>query len=197
MASTANAGFNVVLTALINSAFAAGAYHVLQSSVITPAAVGFLTGCSCMETTLSLMTAVYWGQLSKCEITKLSISQYSCDNKVAYGAVSLFATLLFLIQTIFTGSLIGWYDDVIDDNLQNGSATSLSVTSHNNTGARVDAGGSLYRNVPTTEDRNDEDIQVIAVVDRDQLLDNSEKNKNEHIGKEKNEAGDKDIQVVV
>ena len=38
-----------------------------------------------MVTALSLMTAVYWGQLSKCEITNLSIAQYSCDNKVAYG----------------------------------------------------------------------------------------------------------------
>ena len=99
------------------------------------------------------MTGVYWGQLSKCEETKLSIAQYSCDNKTAYGtqmnplscfcfcfsisvhlilpffsllpfnyipllgAVSAFATLLFLIQLIFTCSLIGWNEEIIDNDL--------------------------------------------------------------------------------
>ena len=182
MASTANAGFNVVLTALINSAFAAGAYHVLQSSVITPAAVGFLIGCSCMETALSLMTAVYWGQLSKCEITKLSISQYSCEDKVAYGAVSAFATLLFLIQTIFTGSLIGWNEDIIDEDLQVDSVTlsSTMLTSREGTGVRLDPSGSssMYRDIPTTEDRSNDkeaEVEVVGVVDKE-LCEHSDRN---------------------
>ena len=33
---------------------------------------------------------------------------------VCTGAVSAFATLLFLIQLIFTGSLIGWNEEIID-----------------------------------------------------------------------------------
>ena len=197
VASTANAGFNVVLTALINSAFAAGAYHVLQNTVVTPAAVGFLIGCSCMETALSLMTAVYWGQLSKCEITKLSISQYSCDNKVAYGAVSAFATLLFLIQTIFTGSLIGWNEDIIDDDLQASTASSSMVSPA--AGVRPDPNVSVYRNIPTVEDRSNADIEVVAVADKDPFYEDGDTCNDDQDGANVNidGGGNQDIQIVV
>jgi len=114
VANTANAGFNVVLTSLLNAGFVAGAGYVLNNSG-NPVAIGFLLGCSTMMTMLSLMTAVYWGQLSKCEDTTDSISQYTCSNRIAYGAVSTFATLLFIVQLIFTGAMIQWRAELIDE----------------------------------------------------------------------------------
>ena len=150
-----------------------------------------------METALSLMTAVYWGQLSKCEITKLSISQYSCDDKVAYGAVSAFATLLFLIQTIFTGSLIGWNEDIIDDNLQIDSASSSSMISPA-TGVRLELNGSMYRNIPSVEDRSNVDIEVVAVVDKDPFDDgDTDDNKQVDVNINTIEREDRDIQQIV
>ena len=51
VAGTANAGFNAVLTALLNIAFIAGSYYVINNSK-TPIAVGFLIGASVMITCL-------------------------------------------------------------------------------------------------------------------------------------------------
>jgi hypothetical protein len=127
VANTSNAGFNIVLTALINSGFAAGGYNVIQGNR-TSFSVGIIIGCSLVITSLSLMTAIYWGQLSKCEVVTASISQYTCNNKVAYAAVSVFATLLFLSQVIFTGSLIGWMNDIIESKEnQNNTLESTSL----------------------------------------------------------------------
>lgn len=77
--------------------------------------VGFLIGVSGMMSVLSLMTAVYWGQLSKCEVVKDDISQYSCSQRAGYGAVSAFASLLFIIQCVFFGALIAWRGEIIED----------------------------------------------------------------------------------
>lgn len=51
-----------------------------------------------MITFLSLMTAVFWGQLSGCSPGFYDIKRYSCTNRSAYGATCAFATLLFLLQ---------------------------------------------------------------------------------------------------
>jgi hypothetical protein len=83
--------------------------------------VGFLIGVSGMMSVLSLMTAVYWGQLSKCEVVKNDISQYSCTQKVGYGAVSAFASLLFIVQSVFFGALIAWRGEIIEDDGGGGS----------------------------------------------------------------------------
>jgi len=105
VAGTANAGFNAVLTALLNIAFIAGSYYVIKNSK-TPIAVGFLIGSAFMITLLNFMTAVYWGQLSKCQVVTSSVAQYSCSNPDAYGAVCAFAVLMFLVNIVFTGLLV-------------------------------------------------------------------------------------------
>jgi hypothetical protein len=99
------AGFNAVLTALLNIAFIAGSYYVIKNSK-TPIAVGFLIGSAFMITLLNFMTAVYWGQLSKCQVVTSSVAQYSCSNPDAYGAVCAFAVLMFLVNLVFTGLLV-------------------------------------------------------------------------------------------
>jgi hypothetical protein len=113
VAGTANAGFNVVLTAFIQIAFQSGAYYVLnmlptRSSMM----VGFLIGCSAMLTLMMLMCAIYWGQLSNCEKMREDINQYSCDNPTGYGAVCFFGSLLFIIQVFFTYGLVIWRDEI-------------------------------------------------------------------------------------
>jgi len=61
------------------------------------------------------MTAVFWGQLSKCESVSWYIAQYSCSHKTAYGAVCTFAVLLFLVQLIFTAALAFWRGEIINE----------------------------------------------------------------------------------
>lgn len=78
-------------------------------------------------TMLSFMTAVFWGQLSRCE-ELVGVTQYSCTNKVAYGAVCAFAVILFLLQGAFTAGVIMWRGELInesgvyDDISNNGSS---------------------------------------------------------------------------
>lgn len=114
VASTANAGFNCVLTGLLNVALVGGSYHVIKTSK-APIAVGFLIGSSAMITILNFMTAIYWGNLSKCEVISDDLAGYSCDNSSAYGAVSAFAVLLFLIQSIITSGLIIFRNELINE----------------------------------------------------------------------------------
>mmetsp|Transcript_38925 Transcript_38925/g.49693 ORF Transcript_38925/g.49693 Transcript_38925/m.49693 type:complete len:185 (+) Transcript_38925:116-670(+) len=114
VASTANAGFNAVLTGLVYVAYCGGAYHVLER-VKTPLGVGFLIGVTVMLTIVSLETAVFWGQLAGCEKTSVSISHYSCGNRSAYSATCAFASLLFIIQGAFAVALIAWKDEFIND----------------------------------------------------------------------------------
>lgn len=114
VAGTANAGFNAVLTALLNMAFIAGSYYVIKNSK-TPIAIGFLIGSSLMITLLNFMTSVYWGQLSKCQIVSASVAQYSCSNPDAYGALCAFAVLMFLANLIFTSFIILWRGELISE----------------------------------------------------------------------------------
>ncbi|EWM28982.1 hypothetical protein Naga_100737g2 [Nannochloropsis gaditana] len=114
VASTANMGFNAVLTALLYIFYVAGTYHVLQRSKM-PLAVGFVLGVSVMITFLSLMTAIFWGQLANCSPGYYDIKRYSCTNRSAYSATCAFATLLFLVQLVFTSALVLWRDEFIQD----------------------------------------------------------------------------------
>jgi hypothetical protein len=113
VAGTANVGFNCVLTGFLNIAFVAGSYYVITNSK-SPIAVGFLIGTSGMITILSFMTAVFWGQLSNCD-RLVGITQYTCTNKVAYGAVCAFAVILFLLQGAFSAAVIVWRGDLINE----------------------------------------------------------------------------------
>ena len=147
VASTANAGFNIVLTALINSGFAAAGLHVLQKGR-SQLSIGILMGCSMMITILSLMTAIYWGQLSKCEMTNYSISQYTCTNKLAYGAISALATLIFVIQIVFTGFLFSWGSEFIDQTLNQNKKINQSLP---------DSSSQIIENYSNLESPNDSD----------------------------------------
>ena len=89
-----------------------------------------------MITILSFMTAVFWGQLSQCEAL-VGITQYTCTNKVAYGAVSAFAVILFLLQGGFTAIVVLWRGELINETglYDDVSSTSIqsSVNSNSNT----------------------------------------------------------------
>ena len=68
-----------------------------------------------MITIISLMTAIYWGQLSNCEPINQDIEQYSCSQKTAYGVVSAFAAILFVLQLLFLGALILWKGEIVEE----------------------------------------------------------------------------------
>lgn len=68
-----------------------------------------------MMTFLNFMTAIYWGQLSRCESLTYSISQYSCSNRSAYGAVSAFSVFLFLLNGAFTVGVILWRGELVQE----------------------------------------------------------------------------------
>ena len=64
---------------------------------------------------LNFLTAVSWGQLSKCQKISYSVDHYSCSNRVAYGSVCAFAVLLFLVQFAFSIASILWRGDLISE----------------------------------------------------------------------------------
>ena len=68
-----------------------------------------------MMTVLSLMTAIYWGQLSKCKYFKSEYSKYSCSQPDAYGAVCAFAVFLFIIQLAISLGVTVWRGDLISE----------------------------------------------------------------------------------
>jgi hypothetical protein len=61
------------------------------------------------------MTTIYWGNLSVCEKTDEVISGYSCNQKLAYRAVSLFEAILLLIQSIFLLLFIRYQNDILKE----------------------------------------------------------------------------------
>jgi len=134
VAGTANAGFNCVLTGLLNASLAIGSYLVITKSK-APIAIGFLIGSTTMIALLNLMTAIYWGQLSGCKGINGTLAGYSCSNTSAYSAVSAFASLLFIVDLAFTASLVVWRDDFIEDSstssASRGSYSDLSIPSAN------------------------------------------------------------------
>ena len=66
-------------------------------------------------TLLNFMTAVYWGQLSKCQSLGVTLGGYSCTNTAAYGAVCAFAVMLFLLQLGFTVAVVLWRGELISE----------------------------------------------------------------------------------
>jgi hypothetical protein len=68
-----------------------------------------------MITIISLMTAVFWGQLSNCEPVAEDIEQYSCSQRTAYGLISALAAALFVVQIIFLGALVIWKGEIVDE----------------------------------------------------------------------------------
>lgn len=85
-----------------------------------------------MMTLLNFMTAIYWGQLSLCESVSTSVSQYSCNNRVAYGAVCFFSVVLFLLQLAFTAGVTLWRGELMNDVEGAGYDEISSHSTHNN-----------------------------------------------------------------
>ena len=68
-------------------------------------------GVSATMSVLNFMTAIYWGQLSRCTI---DTSMY-CRNPAAYGAVSAFSVLIFLLQSAFCAAMVLWRNELISE----------------------------------------------------------------------------------
>ena len=97
VAHTENVGFNVVLTGILNLVFAVASYYSL-GKLRTPIIIGVVMGSGIMISFLSFMTSVYWGQLSMCETTTITIRHYSCTNKFGYRMICFFSAVMFLLQ---------------------------------------------------------------------------------------------------
>ena len=63
---TENFGFNVIFILLLNIAFVAGSYHLVDKGG-SPIAIGFLIGISSMLACINFMDSIFWGQLSGCK----------------------------------------------------------------------------------------------------------------------------------
>ena len=92
-----NVGFQLIITALANLTFCVGAFYVINRQPDSMS-VGACLGSGIVISVLSLITAVYWGELSKCEEIDVSIRKYTCDNKAAMRVMCFFAVLLFIFQ---------------------------------------------------------------------------------------------------
>ncbi len=64
---------------------------------------------------INLETAVFWGQLSHCKHLRTAYHGYSCDDTDAYGAVSAFASLLFMLHSFVAGWLTKVRAEFIDE----------------------------------------------------------------------------------
>lgn len=133
VSGNANQGFNVVIEALAYVFFVIAAFQVINKRQ-TPLAVGTIIGVSFVLVFTALMSAVFWGELSKCEDIKGNVTGYSCEQVSAMRAVCAFAVFLFLLGIVFTALLIMWRDDVLqeaatyDDLGKNGRPSSTSAS---------------------------------------------------------------------
>lgn len=82
VATFANVGFNIVATGIANSLFACAGLLVVNR-IQDPGSVGLIIGAGAVICFLSLLTAIYWGQLSRCQVVTVDISNYTCKNKSA------------------------------------------------------------------------------------------------------------------
>lgn len=60
---------------------------------------------------LNFMTAIYWGQLSRCTGNILNY----CTNPAAYRAVSAFSVLIFLLQSAVCAAIVLWRNELISE----------------------------------------------------------------------------------
>jgi len=117
LARTANMGFGVVVTALTYIGFSCGGIWVINSKQ-DAVSVGLIIGFGAALTLMSLVTAVFWGELSRCEEIALEISKYTCDHKAAMITACIFATFMFLLQGAFTLKLHLYKTYILAESLQ-------------------------------------------------------------------------------
>lgn len=90
-------GFQLLVTGLGNVAFALGAFWIINKQPDS-LSVGATLGLGAAISILSLITAVYWGELSRCEVVSVAIRKYTCDSKGAMRFLCMFSVMLFLLQ---------------------------------------------------------------------------------------------------
>jgi len=114
VSKTANAGFGVLITSLIFVGYSMVSMWVINKKQ-DPILVGLILGAGLILTFFSLLTAIFWGELSQCEVVSRHISKYSCraELKAAMKSTSIFATFMFLLQMSFTAMLFFWRTNVI------------------------------------------------------------------------------------
>jgi len=117
VSSTANAGLVAVMSGFIFLAYPIWAY-VATHSYKTHVAVGAALGSGTLCVFVSLMTIVFWGQLSVCEKISYTIRKYSCSNKIAYRAVCMLAILIFIAQLLFVLFLAHFRSVVLKEMLE-------------------------------------------------------------------------------
>ncbi|RYG60345.1 hypothetical protein EON64_19375, partial [archaeon] len=66
----------------------------------------------------NLMASVFWGQMAGCvhvevDFQHMHLSEYSCGNTTAYGAVSAFSALLFVSQLALVVCVVLWRGELI------------------------------------------------------------------------------------
>lgn len=96
---TANVGLVLLLTALAFIALPIFIYmtvHVWRSGLT----VGITLGSGVVSTFISLMTAVFWAELSVCSKVPegMIVPHYTCGNRVTYRLICLLSAAQFIIQ---------------------------------------------------------------------------------------------------
>ena len=146
VSSVANAGFAYgLLVGLLNVVFVLGSYWTLKEAR-EGLYIGFMIGVSTMMSLLNFMNSIFWGQLSGCQPapSHIHITQYSCENPAAYGAVCTFSVFLFLSQVFFTVGATIWKDELISE-------------------IRLDPNEAAYANLPLAsehETQNSESVDL-------------------------------------
>lgn len=90
-------GFQLLVTGLVNVTFAIGSFWIINKQPDSMS-VGATLGAGMVISLLSLITAVYWGELSRCETVAVAIRKYTCDSKGAMRFLCLFSVCLFMLQ---------------------------------------------------------------------------------------------------
>ncbi len=102
------------MTGFINLAFSGAAYYVIENNK-TPIIVGGLIGSAIMINFQSLMSAIFWGQLSLCTAVTSTVRGYSCDHKADYRALCLFSVVLLILQFFLTILLINYRGEILKE----------------------------------------------------------------------------------
>jgi len=99
---------------------------------------------------LNFMSAIYWGQLSHCDANLYywKVAQYTCTNKTAYGFVSAFSVLLFLIQLFFSVALVAWRGEIINESAM---YDDIATTSSYNPYEASSSGGQFSQPPPSAD----------------------------------------------
>jgi len=142
VSGTSNAGFNAMLTTLLNITHVVASHHLVQNGG-SPIAVGFLIGVSGMLAAVNLMASIFWGQLSGCVAVVEEIPGYSCTSPGAYTAVCVFSVFLFLSQVAFTGAVVTWRGEIIKNDEDDRGYDGVAQSDHGGQGQRMSTVASV------------------------------------------------------